>query len=144
MKRFLERTWVATLVMVIIVVAFDAVVAEPIWIAKFGIAALLTSPPVWWWLIARRTRPGIITGAWAGAVIGAGTQLLFDLPQWIWYFAIHGTNGLRQEGGLVFIAVASITLTYAWVAALLCGGAGALIVLFQGQREGSALVGLES
>jgi len=136
MKRFLERTWVATLSITIAASGVAAVFAGPYWTLVSGTTALLTTPIVWWALVGRRKKPGIAGGALAGGFLGGAAHLLTVLPGWISKYGIH-RDELPKNVGLegLPIALMIVTIIYcAEITAVICSVAGAVIVVVERRR----------
>jgi hypothetical protein len=131
MKRFLERTWVATLAITIAAAGVAAVFAGPYWTLVSGTTALLTTPIVWWVLVGRRQKPGIGWGILAGGFLGGTSHLLTVLPGWISTYGIH-RDELPNDvglGGLPTLIVVGMIIYCAAITTVICSVAGAVIVI---------------
>jgi hypothetical protein len=131
MKQFLERIWVATLVITIAAAGVAAAFAGPYWTLVSGTTALLTTPIVWWSLVGRRKKPGIGWGILAGGFLGGAAHLLTVLPGWISKYGLH-RDELPKNVGLEGLPSALMIVTIVLCAeysAAICSVAGAVIVI---------------
>lgn len=74
--RFLEQTWLATTLFLIVFTAIGWG-----WLswdsARVGILpTIVSAPTLWWWLVRREARPRLAKGFLAGPVIGVASQAL--------------------------------------------------------------------
>lgn len=124
MRELIRKTWFATTMFVVSIVGTSVVVP---WLRLYeawqGIAMImLVTPPIWWWLIGRRNRPGPGRGAFAGAVCA----LLYISP-FILYCLMEMNR--PDEAGTGFLVVLGITL--ALITVPVAAAIGTIIVLLQ-------------
>jgi len=139
MGRFLWRTWLPTLVMVVVTLGVAMKVMGNMWMVVSGITAAVVTPIFWWWLVGRKARPAIGWGVLAGGLAGATAHMAYPLPGFIWRLGINRADyaanaGLGAAGDAIILGM---VLVSAIVTAAICAVAGIVIVLIE-QRTQSA------
>jgi hypothetical protein len=128
MRDLIRGTWLATELFVAPLALFEWSLASisPGLAGSFSVGALLITPAVWWWLVARRRTKGPLRGALTGALCAA---LILLVPT-VRDAAIFAKRASSPEGG--FSAASGFTfLVGSWVVGIpigVCLGALAVFV----------------
>ena len=103
--KVLQKTWLAT---VLFVLASSLMWGSFVsWGAAWRhlLPTLLLAPFVWWFVVGRRSSPGVRRGMLGGALTGFVSQAAENIPDF-WYFVTHLGRGDGEEQAIAYVSVA--------------------------------------
>jgi len=130
-----RRTWLATTLCVVVAVAVWWAWQD--WESALGaiVPTTLLSPIIWWLLVGRKSRPGLVRGLLAGTLIGPVTQVLPETLPMIWQS--FSRPGFRDGEEEAIAAVTAIFYIMIGLCSMLIGGLVGLIAVAV-QRHGDS------
>ena len=104
--RVISRTWLATLLFVVVSTAIWWRFIDWSTAVNRLVPTLLLTPAVWGFVVGRRSRPHLVRGMLGGALAGAVTQSAQGIPKIVTFYLHRGTaNGEAQAVAMGSVVV---------------------------------------
>lgn len=131
----LRRTWLAT--------ALFVLASSVVWWRLLDVDAaqrhlyptLLLSPLIWWGVVARQLKPRLWRGSVGGALAGAVTQSVQNVPD-LWRLIVHRGAGNGEDQAIAIASVA-VYLLIGVCATLLGALLGTVALVVQRRLDGA-------